>query len=143
GCNAGTCHGAAEGKNGFKLSLRGYDPQFDFRALTDDLEGRRFNRPAPERSLMLMKPAGAVPHTGGTLMQPGDPAYDMLKTWIAEGVVFDAKTARTTRIEVGPKGAVLPMPGMNQQVVVTATYPDGSVRDVTAEAFVVSSNTEV
>ena len=26
GCTAGTCHGAAKGKNGFKLSLRGYDP---------------------------------------------------------------------------------------------------------------------
>ena len=59
GCNAGTCHGSAEGKNGFKLSLRGYDPMFDHRALTDDLEGRRFNRAAPERSLMLLKPAGA------------------------------------------------------------------------------------
>ena len=44
GCNAGTCHGAADGKNGFKLSLRGYDPLFDYRSLTDDLEGRRFNR---------------------------------------------------------------------------------------------------
>ena len=55
GCNAGTCHGAAEGKNGFKLSLRGYDPLFDHRALTDDLEGRRFNRAAPGRSLMLLE----------------------------------------------------------------------------------------
>ena len=54
GCNAGTCHGAAQGKVGFKLSLRGYDPIYDFRALTDDLEGRRFNRAAPDRSLMLM-----------------------------------------------------------------------------------------
>src|SRR5262249_46161775 len=62
GCNPGTCHGSAEGKNGFKLSLRGYDPLLDHRALTDDLEGRRFNRAAPERSLMLMKPSGAVPH---------------------------------------------------------------------------------
>jgi hypothetical protein len=75
GCNAGTCHGAAEGKNGFKLSLRGYDPQHDWRALTDDLEARRFNRAAPDRSLMLLKPAGAIPHTGGVLMQPGDPSY--------------------------------------------------------------------
>src|SRR4051812_46702573 len=44
GCNAGTCHGAQAGKNGFKLSLRGYDPIYDYRALTDDLEARRFNR---------------------------------------------------------------------------------------------------
>jgi hypothetical protein len=143
GCNAGTCHGAAEGKNGFKLSLRGYDPLLDFRALTDDLEGRRFNRAAPERSLMLMKPGGAVPHTGGVLMQPGDPAYDLLKTWIAEGVAFDPKTARVAKIEIGPKGAVLPLPGMKQQVTVFATYGDGTTRDVTAEAFVDSSNTEV
>ena len=58
GCNAGTCHGSANGKNGFKLSLRGYDPLFDHRALTDDLAGRRFNRAAPDQSLMLLKPSG-------------------------------------------------------------------------------------
>ncbi len=71
GCNAGTCHGAAEGKNGFKLSLRGYDPIFDHRALTDDLDGRRFNRVAPDTSLMLLKPSGGVPHVGGVLTRPG------------------------------------------------------------------------
>ncbi|NUQ64561.1 MAG: PQQ-binding-like beta-propeller repeat protein, partial [Pirellulales bacterium] len=43
GCNAGTCHGAANGKNGFKLSLRGYDAVFDIRSLTDDLASRRVN----------------------------------------------------------------------------------------------------
>ena len=59
------------GKNGFKLSLRGYDPLFDHRALTDDIAGRRFNRAAPDQSLMLLKPAGAMPHVGGVLMQPG------------------------------------------------------------------------
>src|SRR5262249_37802874 len=56
GCNAGTCHGAQKGKNGFRLSLRGYDPAFDHEALVDDLAGRRFNRSAPEESLMLQKP---------------------------------------------------------------------------------------
>jgi len=143
GCNAGTCHGAAEGKNGFKLSLRGYDPLQDFRALTDDLEARRFNRAAPDRSLMLLKPSGAVPHVGGVLMQPGDPPYDLLRMWIAEGVVFDPKTPRVTKIEIGPKGPVLPLPGMKQQMTVFATYADGSTRDVTAEAFVDSSSTEI
>src|SRR5207247_3256919 len=73
GCNAGTCHGSAQGKNGFKLSLRGYDPLFDHQSLTDDLEGRRFNRAAPDRSLMILKPAGGVPHVGGALFQPGEP----------------------------------------------------------------------
>src|SRR3954454_11444159 len=77
GCNAGTCHGSAEGKNGFKLSLRGYDPLLDHRSLTDDLEGRRFNRAAPESSLMLLKTSSGVPHVGGVLTQPGEPYYDL------------------------------------------------------------------
>jgi len=143
GCNAGTCHGAAQGKNGFQLSLRGYDAVFDHRALTDDLAGRRFNRAAPERSLMLMKPAGVTPHVGGVLMQPGDPAYELLRLWIAQGVRLDASSPRVTKIEVYPQHAVLALPGMRQQMAVEATYSDGSVRDVTAEAFVESSNTEV
>ncbi|MCS7167703.1 MAG: DUF1553 domain-containing protein [Gemmatales bacterium] len=143
GCNAGTCHGAAKGKNGFKLSLRGYDPIFDHLALTDDVEARRFNRAAPERSLMLMKPAGAVPHAGGVLMQPGDRYYEMLKLWIAQGVPLDKNAPRVVSIEVFPKNAILPLPGMKQQTVVLARYSDGRVRDVTAEAFIESSNTEI
>src|SRR5207249_4682171 len=67
GCNAGTCHGSAKGKNGFKLSLRGYDPDYDHHALIDDVSGRRFNRADPAQSLMLLKPTGAVPHRGGVL----------------------------------------------------------------------------
>src|ERR1700748_2007007 len=65
GCTSGPCHGAAKGKNGFKLSLRGYDPQFDYEALLYDLAGRRFNRADPGRSLMLAKPTQQVPHGGG------------------------------------------------------------------------------
>jgi hypothetical protein len=143
GCNAGTCHGAQKGKNGFKLSLRGYDPLSDHQALTDDLEGRRFNRAAPETSLMLMKPAGAVPHVGGVLMQPGDPQYQLLRSWIAQGVKFDLQGARVVSIAVHPSSVVVPLPGMKQQMAVIATYSDGTHRDVSAEAFIESSNLEV
>jgi hypothetical protein len=143
GCNAGTCHGAQQGKNGFKLSLRGYDPVYDFRALTDDLEGRRFNRAAPERSLMLMKPAGAVPHQGGVMMQPGDPSYELLRRWIAQGVRFDPDAPRVKGIELFPKNPTVARIGQKQQFAVLATYADGTVRDVTAETFIDSSNTEV
>jgi hypothetical protein len=143
GCNAGTCHGSQQGKNGFKLSLRGYDPLLDHRALTDDLAGRRFNRAAPEQSLMLLKPSGGVPHVGGALFQPGEPYYELLRAWIADGVQLDLKSARVTSLSVFPKAPELPLPGMKQQMVVWATYGDGSVRDVTAEAFVESSNAEV
>src|SRR6267154_6854546 len=63
GCTSGLCHGAAKGKNGFKLSLRGYDPRFDYEALLYDLSGRRFNRADPGSSLMLAKPTQQVAHT--------------------------------------------------------------------------------
>jgi hypothetical protein len=132
GCNAGTCHGSAEGKNGFKLSLRGYDPILDHRALTDDLEGRRFNRAAPDTSLMLLKTSGAVPHVGGVLMKPGEPYYELLRSWIAAGVKLDLDSPRVASVDVLPKGAVIPLPGMKQQVAVYATFSDGAVRDVTS-----------
>ncbi|HZU36955.1 MAG TPA: DUF1549 domain-containing protein, partial [Gemmataceae bacterium] len=143
GCNAGTCHGSAKGKNGFKLSLRGYDPLADHQALTDDLSGRRFNRAAPEQSLMLLKPTGGVPHVGGVLFHPGDAYYQLLHSWIAQGVRLDLKSPRVTHIEIFPKAPVIPLIGMKQQMAVLATFSDGTVRDVTDEAFIESSNTEV
>jgi len=143
GCNAGTCHGAQKGKNGFKLSLRGYDPLADYQALTDDLEGRRFNRAAPERSLMLLKPSGAVPHQGGMVIKPGEPSYELLRAWIADGVKLDLKSPRVTGIDILPKAPIMPLPGMKQQMAVMATYSDGSTRDVSAEAFIETSNQEV
>ncbi|MBX7075169.1 MAG: DUF1549 and DUF1553 domain-containing protein [Pirellulales bacterium] len=143
GCNAGTCHGSDGGKNGFKLSLRGYDPEFDHRALTDDLAGRRFNRAAPEQSLMLLKPSGGVPHVGGVLTRPGEPYYGLLREWIAAGVKLDLDTPRVTKIELAPQGPQISLPGMKLQMTVLAHYSDGAVRDVTAEAFIDSSLTEV
>ena len=143
GCNAGTCHGSAKGKNGFQLSLRGYDPLFDHRALTDDVDARRMNRAAPDRSLMLMKPAGAVAHVGGVLTQPGEPYYEIIRNWIAQGVKLDLASPRVTKIEILPQNTILQLPGMKQQMAVLATFADGKVRDVSAEAFVESSNTEI
>jgi hypothetical protein len=107
------------------------------------LEGRRFNRAAPERSLMLLKPAGEAPHVGGMLFKAGDPYYEIIKAWIAAGVKLDRESSRVSSIEVTPRSAVVPLPGMKQQMAVIATYGDGSKRDVSAEAFIESSNTEV
>ncbi len=143
GCNAGTCHGAASGRNGFKLSLRGYDPLFDHRALTDDLKGRRFNRADPDKSLFLAKISGRAPHTGGVLARPGEPYYELLRSWVADGVQLDLESPRVVGIEVIPSSAVLPLPGMRHQVKVLAKYSDGQVRDVTVESFVESSSTEI
>src|SRR5450755_4331542 len=82
GCTSGTCHGAAKGKNGFKLSLRGYDPQFDYEALLYDLSGRRFNRADPGRSLMLAKPTQEVAHGGGLRIELGSHYYNTILHWI-------------------------------------------------------------
>jgi len=143
GCNAGTCHGSKDGKNGFKLSLRGYDPQYDHRALTDDVFARRFNRAAPDQSLMLLKPTGVVPHVGGALMQPGETYYNILRQWIADGAQLDLGSPRVAKIEVFPQGVTIPLPQMSQQMRVVATYTDGAKRDVTAEAFIEPSDIEI
>ena len=116
GCNAGTCHGSLNGKNGFKLSLRGYDPLFDHRALTDDIAGRRINRAAPDQSLMLLKPAGVIPHVGGVVTQPGEPYYELVRSWIGGGVKLDLDSPRVTSIEIFPKNPIVPLPGMKQQM---------------------------
>lgn len=143
GCNQGTCHGAQKGKAGFILSLRGYDPIFDIRALTDDLAARRINLASPDDSLMLLKALGRVPHEGGVLFESGSPYHGIVRQWIAEGAKLDLETNRVTHIEVQPENPVVQLAGAKQQVRVVAHYDDGSTRDVTREAFVESGNTEV
>ena len=143
GCNSGTCHGAQDGKNGFKLSLRGYDPDYDYQQLISDLSGRRFNRVRPEQSLMLLKPLGEVPHEGQQVITPGSRHYDILLQWIKQGTQSESPAARARSIEVFPKEVALDLAGRSQQVIVTATYADGSTRDVTREAVISTSNIEV
>ncbi|MCA9179190.1 MAG: DUF1549 domain-containing protein [Planctomycetales bacterium] len=143
GCNQGTCHGAAKGKNGFKLSLRGYDPVFDIRALTDDLASRRVNVASPGDSLMLSKPLGAVPHEGGKLLDTSDPYYQLLHDWIAAGAKLDLSTPRVTSIKVLPVNPIVEREDQEVPMTVIATYADGTTREVTREAFLESGNTEV
>jgi Protein of unknown function (DUF1553)/Protein of unknown function (DUF1549) len=143
GCNQGTCHGAKDGKFGFKLSLRGYDPLYDHRALTDDIGARRFNRAAPDQSLFLLKGTGSIAHQGGVRMQFNDSYYSILREWISQGVKLDIEKPRVTKIDLWPKDPILPRADMSQQFQVIATYADGKTRDVTREAFVESGNIEV
>ena len=143
GCNAGTCHGAKDGKNGFKLSLRGYDPEFDVRAFADDLAGRRVNFASPDDSLMLLKATAAVPHEGGQRTKPDSDYYQILRDWIAHGCELETDVAKVKSIEILPENPVVERIGDEQQMRVVATYTDGTRRDVTAEAFVESGNTDV
>jgi hypothetical protein len=144
GCNAGTCHGSAQGKNGFKLSLRGYDPEFDYQALINDISGRRFNRVKVDESLMLQKPLAEVPHEGRQALKPGSREHQLLRDWITQGTKGeDAKAARATSIEILPGDVEMDLPGREQQLLVIAKYPDGTTRDVTRDAHFSVSNTEV
>jgi hypothetical protein len=143
GCNSGTCHGSQQGKNGFQLSLRGYDPLGDVRSLSDDWSARRLNVAAPDASLMLLKPTGEVPHQGGVLLDKQSVYYAILHQWISEGAALDVESQKATGIELFPKNPVIDRAGAWQQFRVVARYADGSSRDVTHEAFVESGNTEV
>ena len=143
GCSTGTCHGAAKGKNGFKLSLRGYDPEFDYQSLLYDMSGRRFNRADPASSLMLAKPTMQVAHEGGLRLDHGSRYYDLILDWISGGVPYGHPAAdRVERLEIHPGEVFMHRPGMSQQTIVVARYGDGRTRDVTREAHVTSSNTE-
>jgi WD40 repeat protein len=143
GCNAGTCHGSAKGKNGFKLSLRGYDQIYDVRTLTDDLASRRVNLVSPDDSLMLLKASAGAPHMGGQLTKQGEAAYEILRNWIQNGARLDSASPRVARITISPQNPVVPRAGGRQQMRVLATYVDGHTRDVTEEAFVETGNSDV
>src|SRR5580693_4456062 len=144
GCTSGTCHGAAKGKNGFKLSLRGYDPQFDYEALLYDLAGRRFNRADPGKSLMLAKPAQEIAHGGGMRFEKDSDYYKTIYNWIAQGVPFgDPATDSVVEMRVEPKEIFMEKPGETAAVKVVVRYQDGAVRDVTREASVESNVPDV
>lgn len=144
GCTQGTCHGSAKGKNGFKLSLRGYDPDYDYQSLIDDLSGRRFNRADVDESLMLLKPLGEIPHEGRQAIKPGSRYHSILRQWIAEGAKFeDVPSNRPLKIEIFPKAVEIDLAGRQQHFLVLASYADGTTRDVTREAVLSSNNEEV
>jgi hypothetical protein len=132
GCNAGACHGTPSGKNGFKLSLRGYDPEADYVQLTRDVFGRRTDRLKPDASLILLKPLGRVPHEGGIRFGPQSLQAGILRGWIREGLRDDrADLPAVKHLEIRPGSRILRAPARGQQLAVLAHFTDGSVRDVT------------
>jgi hypothetical protein len=131
GCNSGACHGALAGKGGMKLSLRGYDPSHDHFVLTRQALGRRVDNVEPARSLILRKPAMAVPHGGGQKLEVGSPDFQILADWIAAGAPGPKPDdVRIQRLEIFPAQAVL-KPKDTLQVLVRAWYSDGHGEDVT------------
>jgi hypothetical protein len=134
GCNAGGCHGKASGQNGFKLSLFGFDPAFDYNAIVKEARGRRVFPAAPDHSLLLAKPTGRAPHGGGKRFTPDSEAYQTLRRWIVQGMPAHSDRARVLqRIDVTPRQRVQARQS-RQQLAVLAHYSDGSVRDVSRQA---------
>jgi len=140
GCNAGSCHGSARGKDGFHLSLFGYDPDGDYERLTREISTRRINLAIPAESLMIRKGLGKVPHSGGERFKEGDNLYNALIRWLEAGAPQDPPTvAHPDSLEILPKQMVLEE-GTKQQITVRAHYSDGTDRDVTRLALYLSSN---
>ena len=141
GCNSGSCHGAARGKDGFRLSLFGFDADGDHYRICRELPGRRIDLAVPEASLLFEKSIGAVPHTGGKRFEPDSEMAQLILEWLRDGVPADPADIPTcTSIDIYPKQAVLDGEGATQRVTVRATYSDGTVRDVTSLSLFLTSN---
>jgi hypothetical protein len=131
GCNMGACHGAAAGKNGFRLTLRGYDSELDYERLLHEAGARRIAKFDPGNSLLLKKATLAVPHAGGLRFKPTSLEYRVLAQWIASGMPGPtAKDAEITTVEVLPNERTL-TENAEQQLAVIARFSDGHTEDVT------------
>lgn len=135
GCNGGGCHGKASGQNGFMLSLLGFEPEFDYRTLVQEDRGRRIFPADPDRSLILLKATGQLPHGGGRLIETSSDDYRVLRSWIAQGALPPTPDdPRIDRIEISPAEAILER-NREFALKVTAIFSDGSKRDVTKQAI--------
>jgi uncharacterized protein DUF1549 len=131
GCNSGACHGAAAGKNGFRLTLRGYDPDLDFDRLLHEAGGRRLQKNDPGNSLLLKKATLTIPHAGGMRFKPNSLEYKVIAEWIAAGMPAPSeKDPKIVNLEVLPNERTLAQ-NAQQQLAVRAHFTDGHVEDVT------------
>jgi hypothetical protein len=141
GCNTGSCHGAARGKDGFRLSLFGFDPDGDYLRITRELPGRRIDLAVPEASLLIEKSIGVVPHTGGKRFERDSEVSKIVLDWITAGCPRDPADVPTcVGLEIYPRDGVLDGEGAKQAVTARARYSDGTDRDVTSLALYLSNN---
>jgi hypothetical protein len=134
GCNGGGCHGKATGQNGFKISLFGFEPEVDYAALVNEGRGRRILPADPDRSLLLLKATGRMPHGGGRRLDESSDDYRMLHNWIGQGAPAPRNAdPRLERIVLTPVEKILRM-NSTQQLQLMAYFSDGTSRNVTRQA---------
>ena len=143
GCNTGSCHGAARGKDGFMISLFGYDPNGDYHRVTREIGMRRINLAVPNESLLLTKAVGQVPHSGGKLFGPDSVYYAMILEWLRDGALADAEAPpKVVSLDIFPPQAVIEGKDSTQRFIAVAQYDDGTTRDVTnLSAFMTNNET--
>lgn len=141
GCNIGACHAkAGGGRNGFQLSLLGFEPLDDFEQLTKSDRGRRVSTATPDQSLILLKGSGQLPHGGGVRLKADSEDYALLRDWIAQGALYDKPGAPTlVGFSIEPQRGVVARKA-EQQLKAVATYSDGTTRDVTQRALFESND---
>lgn len=143
GCSTGACHGKARGQNGFQLSLLGFDSEFDFNAVTREARGRRIFPASPQESLLLRKGAGHVPHGGGIRLPNDSDDYQTILRWIEMGASREIQDEPVLEsVEIFPTDRVM-VPMETQQLVVLASYSDGTKRDVTGQSAFQSNESVV
>ena len=143
GCSSGGCHGKIAGQNGFRLSLLGFDPRFDYDNLLKEARGRRVFPAAPEASLLLTKMTGTAPHGGGKRTEMGSEEYKLVRRWIASGLPYGSASDPTlVKISIFPESRVLDRKS-RQQLAVLAHYSDGSVEDVTRRTQYECNDTDI
>ncbi|MCE9564067.1 MAG: DUF1549 and DUF1553 domain-containing protein [Planctomycetes bacterium] len=144
GCNSGVCHGKAEGQNGFKLSLLGFEPDQDYEAIVQEARGRRLLPSSPRSSLLLLKATGALAHGGGKKLTIGSEDYEAILRWIELGSP-EAKPNDPTlvRITVTPDRATFDASNRRQPLRISAQFSDGTTRDVTRQAVYQSNEPDI
>ncbi|QDT41719.1 hypothetical protein Pan241w_17820 [Gimesia alba] len=142
-CNSGGCHGKSTGQNGFKISLLGFEPELDYSAMTLQSRGRRIFPADPDRSLLLLKAIGRVPHGGGKLLEYDSDDYKVLRNWILQGAPGpDPNAPVLVSINVSPRDQALKRnSSLNLKVV--AQFSDGKQRDVSRQAVYESNYPEI
>jgi hypothetical protein len=142
-CNSGGCHGKSTGQNGFRLSLLGFEPDFDYRSLVLEGRGRRVFAGAADGSLVLVKASGRVPHGGGTRIDSDSEDYRVLRDWIRNGAQDSRPDEpQLERITVEPTHGVLSM-SSESDLKVMAHYSDGRKQDVTSRSLFESNAPEI